>query len=50
MPELSPEEERKILESAPKGTLAVILVYAAIFGAAWVWFYFVRFLGHGAVS
>jgi len=47
---LSPEEERAILESPPKGTFAVIVFYALIFGAAWLALYFGRFLAHGPVN
>jgi hypothetical protein len=50
MSDLSPEEERRILESPPKGTFAVIVIYIAIFMAAWLFLYFGRFLAHGGVS
>jgi hypothetical protein len=50
MTPLSEEEQRRILESPPKGTFAIIMVYAAIMGAAWVALYFGRFLAHGPVT
>jgi len=50
MEQLSEEEQQKILESPPKGTLAVILVYAAIFIVTWLFMYFGRFLAHGPVN
>jgi len=50
MTELSEEEKKRIMASPPKGTFAIILIYAAIFGVAWLALYFVRFLGHGPVS
>lgn len=50
MTDLSEEEERRILESPPKGTLAVLLVYAMVFMAGWLFLFFVRFLGHGIVN
>ncbi|MDZ7753700.1 MAG: hypothetical protein U5S82_19155 [Gammaproteobacteria bacterium] len=50
MSELSPEEEKAILESPPKGTFAIIVLYAFVFGAAWLALYFGRFLAHGPVN
>lgn len=50
MDPLSEEEQKKIINSPPKGTLAVMLVFAAIFLLAWLLTYFGRFLGHGSVS
>lgn len=50
MPELTEEEQRKIMEAPPKGTLAIVLVYGALMTVAWLSLYFVRFLGHGPVS
>jgi hypothetical protein len=48
--DLSPEEQKQILESAPKGTLAIILGYGLIMGLAWLALYFGRFLAHGPVN
>jgi hypothetical protein len=50
MQHLSEEEERRILESQPKGTLAVLLVFALIFMVGWLVLFFVRFLGRGVVN
>jgi hypothetical protein len=50
MNKLSPEEEKAILESPPKGTFAIIVVYALVFGAAWLALYFGRFMAHGPVN
>ncbi len=50
MNELTPEEERRALEDAPKGTFALMLVLAAMFVAGWAYLYFGRFLVHGPVS
>ena len=44
MAELSEEEERRILKSAPKGT------FALIFMAGWLFLFFVRFFGHGVLN
>ncbi|MFN7961172.1 MAG: hypothetical protein U0002_07855 [Thermoanaerobaculia bacterium] len=32
----------------PKGTLAIVLLYAALFAAGWLAFYFLVFLPRGA--
>jgi hypothetical protein len=50
VPELSEDEERRILESPPRGTLAVLLVYALTFMAGWFFLFVVRFLGRGVVN
>jgi hypothetical protein len=50
MSKLTPDEEKRILESPPKGTLALLLLMAAIFAVAWAYMYFGRFLEHGAVT
>ena len=49
MNQLTPEEEDKILHSPPKGTCAMLLVFAAIFAAAWV-FMFILFKSHGPIQ
>lgn len=46
----SEEEKQKILNSPPKGTLAVMLVFGVVFLLAWLLMYFGRFLPHGPVS
>ncbi len=50
MSELSEEEQRRIMESPPKGTFAIISIYAGVFTVAWLFLYFVRFMGHGPVN
>lgn len=50
MNKLTPDEEKKILESSPKGTFALLLLMAAIFAVGWAFMYFGRFLEHGAVT
>ena len=50
MSSLSPEEEEKILHSAPKGTFALLLVFGLLFTAGWVFMYLFMFLKHGPVS
>lgn len=49
MSNLSPEQEQEILNSAPKGTFALLLLYAAMFMGGWLFMYFAMFLKHGAV-
>ena len=49
MGNLSPEEEKKILESTPKGTMTLLMVMAVLFMLGW--FYLLdKFLSHGPVS
>lgn len=50
MSQVSPEEEKRILESAPRGTWALMLVLAAGLTAGWLAMYFLRFLSHGPVN
>ena len=50
MSQLTPEEEEKILHSSPKGTYALLLVFALLFAAGWAFLFFARFLAHGPVS
>jgi hypothetical protein len=50
MSSLTEEEKKKIMEGPPKGTLALMLVFGALFALAWLTMYFGRFLPHGAVS
>lgn len=50
MSRVSPEEEKKILESSPVGTFALMLVLAAAMAAGWAYMYFSMFLKHGPVS
>ena len=50
MNQLTPEEEQKLLESSPKGTFAVLLVFAALMAAGWAFMFFYMFLEHGPVN
>jgi len=47
---MTPEEENAILHSAPKGTFALLIAYAAIFMAGWLFMFFYLFLAHGTVN
>jgi hypothetical protein len=47
---LSEEEQKKIMHSPPRGTLAVMIVYGIVMGLAWLGLYFGRFLAHGPVN
>ena len=44
-----PEEERLDLEKIghPRGTLAIVLIYAALFALGWAFLYFVEFVPRG---
>lgn len=48
--QLSDEEQKKIMESPPKGTFALMIVFGLVFGLAWLAMYFLRFLAHGPVN
>jgi hypothetical protein len=50
MNKLSPEDEKAILQSTPKGTFAILVIYALVFGVAWLALYFGRFMAHGPVN
>jgi hypothetical protein len=50
MSQLSPEEEKKILDGHPIGTLALMLALAAAMFAGWAYMYFGMFLKHGPIS
>lgn len=49
MAKLSPEEEQRILNGAPRGTMALLTLMAIGFTAAWLFLFLVRFLGHGPI-
>ena len=46
---MTPEEEKKILASSPKGTWDILAVYGVIFTLAWLSMYAV-FVSRGPVS
>jgi hypothetical protein len=50
MKQLSPDEEQKILNSPPKGTYALLLLFAALMLAGWAFMFFAMFLEHGPVN
>ena len=50
MSQLTPEEERNVLQSSPKGTFTLLLVFAALMVAGWAFLFFYRFLAHGPVN
>jgi hypothetical protein len=47
--DLTEEEKKRILESAPKGTWALLLGFGLISTLAWLYFFFGLFLSHGPV-
>ena len=50
MNQLSPEEERKILDSPPVGTFVLMLLVGALMFVGWAWMFFGMFLEHGPVN
>jgi len=50
MSQLTPEEEKKILDSPPKGTFALMLLVGALIFAGWAYMFFYMFLEHGPVN
>jgi hypothetical protein len=46
---VSEAEEREILASSPRGTYAVLVVYAILFALLWLYFWFGLFLPAGPV-
>jgi uncharacterized membrane protein (DUF373 family) len=49
MQQLSEEEQKKILESSPKGTWTILAIYFVLFTLGWLYFWFGLFLPRGAV-
>lgn len=49
MNELSETEQQEILNSAPRGTWALLIGMAVLFSLGWGFFYFGLFLAHGPV-
>jgi hypothetical protein len=47
---LTREEEQEILASPPRGTFALLLVFAVLFVAGWLLLYFARYMALGPVS
>ncbi len=50
MSQLTPEEEQKILNSPPKGTFALLLLFGILMFAGWAFMFFTMFLEHGPVN
>jgi hypothetical protein len=50
MSKLTPEEEKKILESAPVGTWALMVALGVALSVGWLAMYFLRFLAHGPIN
>ncbi len=50
MGELNPDEEKKILESAPKGTMTLLIIFGIAMLLGWMYMYFGMFLTHGPVN
>lgn len=46
---MTPEEEKKILESPPVGTWTLLVIYGVLFTLGWLWMWF-RFISHGPVN
>lgn len=49
MPHPTPEDEKRALEETPKGTWAILLVYAVISSAAWLFMYYGIFIARGTI-
>lgn len=50
MSQLTPEEERRILDSPPRGTFALLLLFGMLMFAGWAFMFFFMFLEHGPVN
>lgn len=50
MKELTQEEKEAAIAEAPKGTWAILLVYAAFMVLGWLYMFFGYFLPHGSVN
>lgn len=50
MSNLSPEEEKKIMESSPRGTMFLLVVFGIATILGWLYMYFGMFLTHGPVN
>ena len=50
MNQLTPEEEKKILESPPLGTFALMLLVGALIFAGWLYMFFGMFMEHGPIN
>ena len=50
MSQLTPEQEQEILDSPPKGTFALMLLFGVLMFAGWAFMFFYMFLAHGPVN
>jgi len=50
MSQLTPEEERNIFDSPPRGTFALLLLFGMLMFAGWAFMFFFMFLEHGPVN
>jgi len=50
MSTVTPEEEKAILNSSPKGTYALLMAYGAMLLVAWLLLYFGRYMALGPAS
>lgn len=50
MIELSKEEQEAAIAEAPKGTFAILLVYAVLMVLGWLYMFYGYFLSHGPVN
>ena len=50
MIKLTREEKKDILESPPRGTFTLLLIFAVLFLAGWLLLYFGRYMVLGPVS
>ena len=47
MNQLTDEEKKKILESPPRGTWAILAIYAVLFVVGWLYFWFGLYIPRG---
>ncbi|MEE9352177.1 MAG: hypothetical protein V3U78_07950 [Thiotrichaceae bacterium] len=50
MVEMTPEEQAAAIAEAPKGTWAILSVYAVFMVLGWLYMFYGYFLPHGPVS
>jgi len=50
MSKLTREEEQKIMASPPRGTFALLLVFAVLFLLGWLLLYFGRYMVLGPIN
>jgi hypothetical protein len=50
MGDLSEEERKKVLESSPKGTMTLLVIFAIATILGWLYMYFGMFLTHGPIN